>query len=125
MPLATGGLLVTALSVACVPFATARGSYYLARACWAAGEAFLITAYSTLALEVTNEEQRGARNSLDNQVSDVALLFLPVLLGVIGSKSFAAAFWIASGLMCAASVWILRLLNRFSTREPAEPDRDK
>ena len=50
-----------------------------------AGEALLITAYTALALDVTPEAQRGARTSLDNQVGDVALLFLPVLCpGVLG-----------------------------------------
>ena len=67
-PLAIGGSVSTALAVACMPLATSRRSYYLVRSAWAAGEAFLITAYSALALDVTPEAQRGARNSLDNQV---------------------------------------------------------
>ena len=49
----------------------------MVRALWSSGEALLITAYSALSLDVTPKEKRGARNSLDNQVSDVALLFLP------------------------------------------------
>jgi hypothetical protein len=49
--------------------------------------------------------------SLDNEVSDVALLFLPLLLGVVGSKSFRAAFWLGSGLMLAANAVVLRLFE--------------
>ena len=108
-PLAIGGALATALSVACMPLATSRLGYYAARSVWSAGEAFLITAYTALALDVTPEEQRGARASLDNQVGDVALLFLPILFGVLGQHSFAAAFWPASGLMLAAVATFARL----------------
>lgn len=49
--------------------------------------------------------------SLDNQVSDVALLFLPLLLGIVGSKSFSAAFWLGSGLMLAANAVVLKLFK--------------
>ena len=148
VPLAIGGSLTTALSVGLMPFATGRTAYYATRAAWATGEAFLITAYSTLALDVTPEEQRGARNSLDNQVGDlrpdrhprpkpglsrllsparrpqplarhdiiqvgdIALLFLPLIIGVVGMKSFAAAFWLASGLMVGANLWITKLLKQ-------------
>ena len=108
-PLAIGGSIATALSVACMPFATSQFTYYLTRSIWSAGEAFLITAYTTLALQVTKEEQRGARNSLDNQVGDVALLFLPILFGVLGQHSFAAAFLPASVLMLAAVATFARL----------------
>ena len=106
-PLAIGGSIATALSVACMPFATSQFTYYLTRSIWSAGEAFLITAYTTLALQVTKEEQRGARNSLDNQVGDVALLFLPLLFGAIGAKSFNASFWSASIIMLLANVAIV------------------
>ena len=95
-----------------MPLATSKLGYYAARSVWSAGEAFLITAYSTLALDVTPEEQRGARNSLDNQVGDVALLFLPVVFGIVGSQSFAAAFWLASASMLAANLAVARLLKQ-------------
>ena len=98
-PLAIGGALATALSVACMPLATSKLGYYAARSVWSAGEAFLITAYTALALDVTPEEQRGARSSLDNQVGDVALLFLPLIFGVLGASSMNAAFWLGSALM--------------------------
>ena len=78
-----------------MPFATTRLRYFVLRALWAGGEALLITAYTALALDVTPREQRGARASLDNQVGDVALLFLPVLFGLLGSVSHRAAFWLA------------------------------
>ena len=110
-PLAIGGALATALSIAAVPLVTTKSLYCLARATWAAGEALLITAYSALALDVTPEAQRGARNSLDNQVSDVALLFLPLTLGLVGSKSLQAAFWLGSTLMLAANLVVLRLFK--------------
>ena len=82
--------------------------YYVGRSVWSVSEAFLITAYSALALDVTPEAQRGARNSLDSQAGDVALLFLPLLFGVVGQKSHRAAFWLASGLMLAANLVIVR-----------------
>jgi MFS family permease len=85
--------------------------YYVGRSVWSVSEAFLITAYSALALDVTPEAQRGARNSLDSQAGDVALLFLPLLFGVVGQKSHRAAFWLASGLMLAANLVIVRLLH--------------
>ena len=72
------GSLATALGVACMPFATNKLAYYAVRSVWSAGEAMLITAYTALALDVTPEEQRGARTSLDNQVQgELALLVLP------------------------------------------------
>ena len=108
-PLAIGGALATALSIAAVPLVNSKPLYCLARATWAAGEALLITAYSALALDVTPEAQRGARNSLDNQVSDVALLFLPLTLGVVGSKSIQAAFWLGSALMLGANFIVSRI----------------
>ena len=92
-----------------MPLATSKLGYYAARSVWSAGEAFLITAYTALALDVTPEEQRGARSSLDNQVGDVALLFLPILFGVLGQHSFAAAFLPASVLMLAAVATFARL----------------
>ena len=97
--LAMGGSLTSAFGVACMPFATTRLRYFVLRALWAGGEALLITAYTALALDVTPREQRGARASLDNQVGDVALLFLPVLFGLLGSVSHRAAFWLAAALM--------------------------
>ena len=72
------GSLATALSVACMPLATSRPLSYLVRSIWSIGEAFLITSYSALALDVTPEDQRGARTSLDNQIGDLALLVFPV-----------------------------------------------
>ena len=111
-PLAIGGSLVTAISVATMPWISSRTPYYAARIAWAVGEAFLITAYSTLALDVTPEEQRGARNSLDNQVGDVALLFLPVIFGIVGQQvSFAAAFWLASTMMVVCNLLVANLLR--------------
>ncbi len=44
-------------------------------------------------------------------MSDVALLFLPLTLGVVGASSHAAAFWLASALMLAANVAVARLLS--------------
>lgn len=110
--LAIGGSLATALAVACTPFATTRRSYYAVRSVWAAGEAFLITAYATLALDVTPEEQRGARSSLDNQVGDLALGVLPLLLGVVGGTvSHNAAFWLGAAIMLAANVVFAKLVR--------------
>ena len=112
LPFAIGGSLVTAASIACMPMVTSRGPYYALRALWGVGEAFLITAYSTLALDVTPEAQRGARNSLDNQVGDAALLFLSVLIGVVGQfVSINAAFWLTGALMLALNSWIVRILR--------------
>ena len=122
VPLALGGSITTALSVACMPFATSKLGYALTRSVWSAGEVFLITAYTTLALDVTPEEQRGARNSLDNQVGDIALLFLPLLFGVIGSKSFNAAFWLASGLMVAANLAVVKLLGGVNPKTLPAPE---
>jgi len=116
MPIAIGGSLVSALGVASMPLAHSKLGYYVLRSIWAAGEAFLITAYSALALEVTPEDQRGARNSLDNQVGDIALLFLVVLVGAVGSKSLNVAFWLSSGLMLAANAFFSRLLTRAATK---------
>ncbi|KAL1525428.1 hypothetical protein AB1Y20_020286 [Prymnesium parvum] len=106
-----GGSLVSAASVACMPCAKSKASYYFVRALWAAGEAYLITAYSTLALNITPEDQRGARNSLDNQVGDIALLFLVVLVGVIGGKSLNMAFWATSGFMLLCNVFFVSRLQ--------------
>ena len=119
VPLALGGSITTALSVACMPFATSKLGYCLTRSVWSAGEVFLIPAYPTLALDVTPEEQRGARNSLDNQVGDIALLFLPLLFGAIGAKSFRAAFWLATGLMLAANLLVVKLLRAKPTALPS------
>ena len=110
-PLAIGGSLVSALAVATMPVISSKLPYYFARIAWAVGEAFTITAYSTIALDVTPEDQRGARNSLDNQVGDVALLFLPVLFGVVGQTSFAAAFWLAASLMVVCNLLVANLLR--------------
>lgn len=41
----------------------------------------------------------------------MALLFLPLLLGVVGSKSFRAAFWLGSGLMLAVNAIVLKLFK--------------
>ena len=111
VPLAIGGSVATALSVACIPLCRSQALYCLARSLWGVGEAFLITAYSALALDVTPEAQRGARNSLDNQFSDVALLFVPLLVGLVGAKSHAGAFWLASGLMLVANGAVATLLR--------------
>jgi len=108
--LAAVGSLSTAVGVALMPLATTKLTYYLARSVWSAGEALLITAYTALALDVTPEAQRGARTSLDNQVGDVALLFLPVLFGVLGSKSSSAAFWLASALMLGCNLVFGKLI---------------
>ena len=110
-PLAIGGALATSLSIACMPFAKTKLAYYVTRSVWSAGEAFLITAYSALALDLTPESQRGARNSLDNQVGDVTLLFLPLLFGVVGSKSHVAAFRSAAVLMLVTNALIAHLLR--------------
>jgi MFS family permease len=115
--LALCGSLATALSVACMPLAKSRGVYCLIRAVWALGEAFLITAYTALALDVTPEEQRGARSSLDNQVGDVALLVLPLTLGIIGHYSLAGAFWLASAVMLAANAVFARLVTPAANSE--------
>ena len=109
--LAVAGSLATAVSVACMPLATSKLSYYVMRSVWSVGEAVLITAYSALALDITPEAQRGARTSLDNQVGDVALLFLPVLFGVLGSISQSAAFWLASALMLVCNLVFGRLID--------------
>ena len=158
VPLAVGGSLVSALGVACMPLARDKLSYYLLRSVWATGEAFLVTAYSALALDVTPEEQRGvrgrpgergrvharaarvgerggvggdiarvvagcsqsadrdccyagARNSLDNQVGDIALLVFVALVGIVGNTSLNMAFWSASGLMLLANLVVVRLLK--------------
>lgn len=60
--LAVGGALATAAGIAAIPLAASKTTYCLLRALWSAGEALLITAYSALALDVTPEAQRGARN---------------------------------------------------------------
>ena len=110
--LAIAGSLATTLAVACMPFATSALPYFLLRSIWSTGEAFLITAYSALALDITPEQQRGARNSLDNQVGDVALLFLPLIIGATGQLiSHSAAFWLASGLMLLFNLLFARLLK--------------
>jgi len=112
LPFAVGGSLTTALAVSLMPLVSSRAPYYALRVLWGVGEAFLITAYSTLALDLTPEAQRGARNSLDNQVGDLALLFLPVLIGVVGQVvSFNAAFWLAGALMLSLNLWIVRTLR--------------
>lgn len=112
LPFAVGGSLTTALAVCLMPLVSSRAPYYALRLLWGVGEAFLITAYSTLALDLTPEAQRGARNSLDNQVGDVALLFLPVLIGVVGQVvSFKAAFWLAGALMLGLNAFIVRTLR--------------
>lgn len=109
--LALAGGLATALSIAALPLATSRGSYYALRALWSAGEAVLITAYSALALDVTPEDRRGARSSLDNQTGDVALLILPLLLGAVGQiVSHNAAFLLGSAIMLAANGLFARLI---------------
>jgi len=118
--LAIGGSIATALAVASMPFATGRLACYVSRSIWSLGEAFLITAYSALALDVTPEEQRGARNSLDNQVGDVALLFLPILFGLVGQfVTHSAAFWLAASLMLTANACIVRLLRNDTDRDVA------
>ena len=58
------------------------------------------------------KEQRGARSSLDNQVGDIALLFMPLLFGAVGQLvSHAAAFWLGAGVMIGANVLIAQLLK--------------
>jgi len=111
-PLAVGGSAATAIACACLPWCHGRHSYYAVRSVWAIGEAFLITAYTTLALDVTRAEQRGARSSLDNQVGDVALLFLPLLLGATGQLvSHAAAFRLGAVLMLGCNFAFARLIR--------------
>lgn len=110
-PLAIAGALTTALSIASVPFTSGKLGYSVVRALWSSGEALLITAYSALSLDVTPKERRGARNSLDNQVSDVALLFLPLIIGAVGQLvSVNAAFWLASVLMVGSVGVVAKLL---------------
>ena len=41
----------------------------------------------------------------------MALLFLPLTLGLVGSKSLQAAFWLGSTLMLAANLVVLRLFK--------------
>ena len=62
--------------------------------------------------QVTPEEQRGARASLDNQAGDVALLFLPLIFGVVGYYSQRAALWTGSVMMVAANLIFSRLLKK-------------
>jgi MFS family permease len=103
--LAVAGSLATVLSVACMPLVKDRLVYFALRSLWAVGEAFLITAYAALAIDITDEDQRGARSSLDNQVGDLALLVLPLAFGAVGQiYSHEAAFRLASALMLAANV---------------------
>ena len=110
--LAIGGSVATALACAAMPLlGTSRAGAYALRSVWAAGEALLITAYTALALDYTPEDQRGARASLDNQAGDVALLFLPLLFGLLGSVSHSAAFVLGSALMLACNVLFARLVG--------------
>ncbi|KAL1525022.1 hypothetical protein AB1Y20_019897 [Prymnesium parvum] len=102
----TVGALMSSAAVGLLSIANSKLSFYVCMALWDAGESAMSAALNAYAAEVTFENQRGAANSLSNQVQDAVFVVLPILLGFIGGRvSNAAALVFGSFLMIASAAF--------------------
>ena len=95
----------SALAVGMLAFTRSQRGYIACLALWDVAESVLTAALTAHAAEVTSAEQRGAMNSLANQVQDLTFVVLPVLLGKAAmATSYSVALMLCAGLMIGASV---------------------
>ena len=119
VPIVASGSLLSAAAVALLPLAAGRRSFCACMACWDVGENMMSAALTAYAADVTSETQRGAQNSLGNQVQDATFVVMPVLLGVVASRAggVRAPLELTAALMLAATVTFTVL-----ARSAAAPD---
>ncbi|KAL3913814.1 MAG: hypothetical protein SGPRY_007847, partial [Prymnesium sp.] len=104
----SGGAIMSCLAVGLLSRARGKRSFYACMALWDLGESTMTAALNAYAAEVTSEEQRGAMNSLANQVEsargclrtreimssrcmcqvqDAVFVVLPLVLGYVAAKT--------------------------------------